>query len=483
MTTQVSFKTTGSRNGKSKSLITEDFLLSTDSAKNLYFNYAKDLPIIDYHNHLPPDEIAQDKKFASLTEIWLKGDHYKWRGMRALGVDENLITGNASDQEKFYAWATCLPQTIRNPLFHWSQMELKNPFNVDTYLNKNSATEIYNHCNQLLQQDNFSTKGLLKHFNVEMVGTTDDPCDDLKHHKKMNEDGFEIKVLPSFRPDKVLNIGDHQSFLAYIKKLEVASGITIKSFFNLQEALLKRVEYFHEHGCRIADHGLTQMPSVSTFTISLENEFANFLQNKNAAPFSQPEAFSGVVLLYLCKLYHAKEWVQQFHLGPIRNNNSRLLNLLGADAGIDSIGDLPQANRLSAFLNALEKENTLTKTILYNINPADNEVFATMSGNFNDGVTKGKIQYGSGWWFLDQKDGMEKQLNALSNLGMVSTFIGMITDSRSFLSFSRHEYFRRVLCNLFGTEMENGIIPNDEKWIGGIIQKICYQNAKEYFNF
>lgn len=484
-----SITTNGMKTGEQKTLLTEDFLLETEAAKNLYFHYAKDLPIIDYHNHLPPNEIADNKKFNNLTEIWLKGDHYKWRAMRTLGINENLITGTASDEEKMMAWAACFPQLIRSPLFHWSQMELKNPFGMDEYLHNKSAPAIYQHCNELLQQDAFSTKGLLTHFKVEMVGTTDDPCDDLAHHKKIadaqqqNGQEFDVKVLPSFRPDKAFAIGDKISFIQYLEKLEVASGVQIKSFSNLMEALENRIHYFHEHGCRIADHGLTQMPSQFNITHALEKEFVTFIENKNAPAFSQPEQFAGAVLMSLCRIYHAKGWVQQFHLGPLRNNNSRLLNLLGADAGVDSIGDFTQANSLSNFLNALDQHDELAKTILYNINPAYNEVFATMCGNFNDGITKGKVQYGAGWWFLDQKDGIEKQLNALSNMGVVSTFIGMITDSRSFLSYSRHEYFRRVLSNIFGAEMEKGILPNDEKWIGGIVQNICYNNAKEYFNF
>ena len=478
-----SITTNGIKSMEYKPLLSAGFLLQSDAAKTLYFNYAAGLPIIDYHNHLPPGEIAGNKKFNNLTEIWLKGDHYKWRAMRALGVSENLITGSATDEEKFLAWAKCFPQTVRSPLFHWSQMELKNPFGIEEYLNQSTAPAIYKHCNELLQKDSFSTRGLLKHFNVEMAGTTDDPCDDLVHHKKIGEDKYEVKVLPSFRPDKAFNIGDRITFMQYLEKLEAASGVKIKSVSNLIEALEKRINHFHEHGCRIADHGLTQMPSQFTLTPALEKEFVHFIEDKNGPAFSQPESFAGAVLQSLCSMYHAKGWVQQFHLGPLRNNNRRLLNLLGADAGVDSIGDFSHAKALSDFLNTLDQRNELAKTILYNINPADNEVFASMCGNFNDGITKGKIQYGSGWWFLDQKDGMEKQLNALSNMGIVSTFIGMLTDSRSFLSYSRHEYFRRILCNLFGAEMENGILPNDEKWIGGVIQNICYYNAKEYFNF
>ena len=472
-----------SKAGKSRPLVTEEFLLETKTAKNLYFNYAAHLPIIDYHNHLPAADIANNKKFSNLTDIWLRGDHYKWRAMRALGVDEKLVTGDASDKDKFFAWASCVPGTLRNPLFHWTQMELKNPFGIDDYLNEDSAPLIYDRCKELLQEDSFSVKGLLKHLNVEMLGTTDDPCDDLEYHRQLLAEGFKIKVLPTFRPDKIFNIGDRAAFISYIQQLQTACGIAINSIGTLQQALLQRINYFHDHGCRISDHGLTQMPPVVADSSALEREFAEFLQNSQASKFSQPGNFAGAILLFLCRIYNSKGWVQQFHLGPLRNNNRRLTNLLGADAGVDSIGDLPQANQLAFFLNFLEKDHQLAKTIIYNSNPADNELFAAMCGNFNDGNTRGKIQYGSGWWFLDQKDGMEKQLNALSNMGIVSTFIGMTTDSRSFLSYSRHDYFRRVLCNLFGTEMEKGLLPNDEEWVGSIIRQICYTNAKEYFNF
>ncbi|MEI8052616.1 MAG: glucuronate isomerase [Bacteroidota bacterium] len=467
---------------KQGTIINDDFLLQNKTSIILYNDYAKNMPIVDYHNHLPPDQIAHNKKFNSLTEIWLKGDHYKWRAMRALGVNEKYITGkDSSDLEKFMAWSTCFPETIRNPLFHWSQLELKNSFGINEYLNESSAKKIFEHCNELLQNDALSTKGILKSYHVEMLGTTDDPCDNLDYHKKLKEDEFEIKVLPSFRPDKIFNIANRNAFIDYLNQIENASGISIKTFPQLIAALEIRMDYFHLHGCRIADHGLHKMPDHFEFNNALEKEFEKFIQESDAI-FSDPERFIGAVLIELCKMYHKREWVQQFHLGAIRNNNSRLLNLIGADAGVDSIGDYKQAVALSNILNALDKENKLTKTILYNINPADNETFASMCLNFNEGLIKGKIQYGSGWWFLDQKDGIEKQLNALSNMGIISNFVGMLTDSRSFLSFSRHEYFRRILCNLFGDEMEKGLLPNDIKWIGGILQNICYNNAKTYFN-
>ncbi len=464
-------------------IINENFLLQNETAKNLYHDFAKDMPIIDYHNHLPPDQIASNKKFETLTEIWLKGDHYKWRAMRGLAVNEKFITGKeTTNEEKFMAWATCFPEIIRNPLFHWSQLELKNSFGVEAYLNKENAMKIYHHCNEILKQETHTTQGILKSYKVEMVGTTDDPCDDLVHHKKIKTDNIGIKVLPSFRPDKVFNIGNRDAFMMYLRQLETVCETPITTYNQLIEALEKRMDYFHEQGARISDHGLTKMPDQFEMSHSLEKEFEAFILDTNEIPFSAPENFAGAVLLALCKMYHQRGWVQQFHLGPLRNTNSRLLNLLGADAGVDSIGDFSQAQALANFLNALEKENQLAKTILYNINPADNDVFAAMCYNFNDGITKGKIQYGSGWWFLDQKDGIEKQLNALSNMGTVSTFVGMLTDSRSFLSYSRHEYFRRVLCNLFGDEMEKGLLPNDMLWMGTVIQNICYHNAKQYFN-
>lgn len=467
---------------KNRSIITDAFLLQNKTAQALYQRYAATLPIIDYHNHLPPDAIAEDIQFGNITRLWLAGDHYKWRAMRTLGVPEKLITGKSTDEQKFNAWAACLPQLIRNPLFHWSHMELKNPFRITDYLDASSAAAIYRRCNKLLEGKRFTARNLLQHFKVEMAGTTDDPVDDLRHHRRLRKEGFSVAVRPSFRPDKVLQIADAAAFRNYINALGKAAGIAIRTYSDLLEALQKRVSYFHEAGCRIADHGLTQLPGHYVLSARLEKEFNLFLQRKNAPAFSAPEHFEGAVLMALCKMYHARGWVQQFHLGPLRNNSSRMLELLGADAGVDSIGDFPQAAHLATFLNELDRTNQLAKTILYNINPADNASFASMCGNFNDGSVKGKIQFGSGWWFLDQKDGIEQQLNTLSNLGVISTFVGMITDSRSFLSYSRHEYFRRVLCNLFGTEMEKGLLPDDEKWIGGIIQRICYYNAKEYFS-
>lgn len=458
---------------------TDDFLLQGKIARRLYHDHVEELPIIDYHCHLPPNEIAADKQFANLTEIWLKGDHYKWRALRTLGVKEELITGSAGDEDKFVAWAKMVPLTVRNPLFHWTHMELKNVFGIKQYLDEKSAPAIYKTCNELLQTKAFSTRSLLDSFKVEYVGTTDDPWDSLQHHQQLANENFHIRVSPSFRPDKALFI-DRPDFMQHIGSLQNASGITIKDIPSLLEALQNRVDFFHANSCTVSDHGLIQMPGKFKFSTQLEKEFASLLSG-DTKTYSDPEAFMGYILTELCRMYHAKDWVQQFHLGPIRNNNTRLNKKLGADSGFDSVGDFPQALNMSRFFDHLDQADQLAKTVVYNVNPSDNEVFATMLGNFNDGSSKGKMQFGSGWWFLDQKDGMERQLNALSNMGLISTFIGMITDSRSFLSFPRHEYFRRILCNLVGDEMEKGLLPGDEKWMGDILKNISYYNAKEYF--
>ena len=465
-----------------KTIFDEDFLLHSTAAKKLYHNHASHLPIIDYHNHLPVAEIAENKSFENLTAIWLRGDHYKWRAMRTLGVKEELITGKASDQEKFKAWAGSVPQLLRNPLFHWTHMELKDPFGLDLYLNKDNADHVYQHCNALLKESPFSTRGLLSHFKVEWLCTTDDPCDNLEHHASIQKEEFSVKAFAGFRPDKVFQVSKGKEYIEYIKKLGIASNTKIKDLDSLLDALKKRVAYFHDAGCRISDHGLVTMPSSFERSTALENEFSALIEKNGETIFNSPDQFTGYILMELCKMYNEKGWVQQFHLGPMRNNSTRFFDALGPDTGFDSVGDQLQGKYLSIFLNELDKSNELAKTIIYNINPGDNEVFATMTGNFNDGSVKGKIQFGSAWWFMDQLDGMSRQINALSSLGVVSTFVGMLTDSRSFLSFSRHEYFRRLLCNIFGEEMEKGLLPNDEKWVGKIISDICYHNAKGYFN-
>ncbi|CAL1516696.1 glucuronate isomerase [Chitinophaga sp. MM2321] len=463
-----------------KGFLTEDFLLQTETAKRLYFDYARSMPVIDYHNHLPPDEIAQDKTFKNLTEIWLKGDHYKWRAMRANGVPEQFITGDVDDFTKFRHWAATTPYTMRNPLYHWSHMELRNPFGITALLNEQHAEGIYNDCNA--QLPHFSTQKLLQHFKVDTLCTTDDPTDSLEHHQAIANKPFGTRVLPTFRPDKAMAIDNPAVFNAFVNKLAEVSNNSISTFNDLLEALHSRHTYFHEMGGRLSDHGI----NTFYFKQYTQQELENIFQKaRNSQPVSahEYEQFATAVLLAICEWNHERGWAQQFHTGAIRNNNSRLLQLLGADAGVDSIGDWRMAEAMSAFFNTLDKKDKLAKTIVYNLNPAYNEVFATMAGNFQDGTVPGKIQFGSGWWFMDQKDGMEKQMNALSNMGLLSRFVGMLTDSRSFLSYSRHEYFRRILCNLIGNDVEKGELPNDIPWLGKMVQDICYYNAKAYFGF
>jgi len=465
-----------------KTFLSEDFLLKNDFAKILYHDYAKHLPIIDYHNHLPPAEIAQNRKFENISKIWLAGDHYKWRAMRTLGVDERFITGNASDLEKFEKWAFTLPYTMRNPLYHWSQMELSRYFGIDDLLTTSNANDIYMKTTSILQEEDFRARGLLEQMNVEVVCTTDDPVDSLEHHTAYLSQNQQVGMYPAFRPDKSFAIENPEAYKSYLQKLGIAAGIEISSFDTLIEALAKRVDFFHSRGCRLSDHGLENLYYSTDSRLSADGILQKVLRG-NLPNSEEIEYFKFKVLKKLCKLYHSKGWVQQFHLGALRNTNTRMLSVLGPDTGFDSIGDFSQAMPLSKFLNELDSTDQLSQTVIYNLNPRDNEVFATMIGNFNDGSIKGKVQFGSGWWYLDQKDGMEKQMNTLSNMGLISCFIGMLTDSRSFLSFPRHEYFRRILCNLFGQDVENGELPWDEKWLGKLVSDICYHNAKNYFNF
>jgi len=463
--------------------LTEDFLLSNDFAKTLYHNYAKSLPIIDYHCHLSPQDIANDRQFDNLTKIWLDGDHYKWRAMRTLGIEEKYITGNASDEEKFKKWAFAVPYTLRNPLYHWTHLELRRYFGVNELLTPDSAQEIYTLGSAKLNDKSHHTRGLLTGMNVEVICTTDDPIDSLEHHQKIRRDNFSIKILPTFRPDKAYAIENSETYTSYLKKLSQVSSIEITSFSKLISALENRINYFQANGCKLSDHGLEQVyyPEPGS-SIHIEQLFTKISKNEK---FDKEETqyFKYCVLIELGRLYHKNGWTQQFHLGALRNTNDRMLKTLGPDTGFDSIGDFSQSRNLSQFLNELDSTNQLTKTILYNLNPSDNEVMATMIGNYSDGSVKGKIQFGSSWWFLDQKDGMEKQINALSNMGLLSCFIGMLTDSRSFISYPRHEYFRRILCNLIGKDVQNGELPADEKWLGKIVTDICYRNAKSYFNF
>lgn len=461
--------------------IEEDFLLENSFAKELYERYAKDMPIIDYHCHLPVEDIAEDRQFKNLTEIWIAGDHYKWRAMRALGIEEKYITGNSSDEEKFQKWAETIPYTMRNPLYHWTHLELQRYFGITDLLTEKNAKKIYNQCNSLLATQAYSTRNLLKKMNVKVVCTTDDPADDLKHHKKIAEDGFEVKVLPTFRPDGLLNI-ENDDFAAYLKRIGNQTKVDIKDFDSLVKAVASRIDYFHQHGCRLSDHGLERMLAKDFSKSEIDNLLKKKLAGERLTP-EESEKYQSALLLKLGSWYAEKNWTMQLHLGPVRDTNSKLLKQIGKDAGVDSIGDLNQAKPLAKFLDTLNKNEDLPKTILYNVNPSDNEVMATMAGNFMSDSRKGKIQHGSAWWFLDQKDGMEKQLNSLSNMGLISCFVGMLTDSRSFLSVPRHEYFRRVLCNLFGKDIENKELPEDIEWIGKIIQDICYYNAESYFEF
>lgn len=463
-----------------KEFLSEDFLLQTETAKRLYFDYARSMPVIDYHNHLPPDEIAGGRVFENLTAIWLKGDHYKWRAMRANGIPEQLITGDADDYTKFRQWAATTPYTMRNPLYHWSHMELRNPFGIKELLNESSAERIYHTCNEQLPR--WSTQQLLQHFKVEILCTTDDPCDALEHHQAIADRPFGTRVLPTFRPDKAMAIEDPVAYNAYLARLEAASGVSIGSYAALLEALQRRHQYFHDKGARLSDHGINRFYAASYTHAELESIFAAVRAGQVPDETSN-EKFKAATLHFICEWNHEKGWTQQFHAGAIRNTNSRMLQRVGADAGVDSIGDWQMATAMATFFDGLDKKDKLAKTILYNLNPSCNEVFATMAGNFQDGSVPGKIQFGSGWWFLDQKDGMEKQINTLSNMGLLSRFVGMLTDSRSFLSYSRHEYFRRILCNLIGQDVENGELPADIAWLGKMVQDICYHNAKAYFGF
>src|SRR6478609_3399826 len=466
-----------------KTFISDNFLLHSDFAATLYHDYAKSLPIIDYHSHLPQDQISKNHVFKSLTEIWLKGDHYKWRAMRVLGIPEKFITGDASDQDKFNQWAYAIPHTMRNPLYHWTHLELLRYFEIDELLTPETANKIYKTANEQLNSPQFATRSLLKRMNVDVVCTTDDPIDSLRDHLSIADQRTGVAVFPTFRPDRSFAVEDAAAYNAYLNKLEVATNTEIQSFDALLKALQKRINYFHECGARLSDHGLEHFYYPSAKDSFNPERLFQKLKQQISLTVEEIHFYKYSVLLELGRMYHAKGWTQQFHVGALRNTNQRLLKSIGPDSGFDSIGDFSQGVSMSRFLNELDFTNQLAKTILYNLNPSDNEMIATMTGNFNDGSVKGKIQFGSAWWFLDQKDGMEKQLNTLSNLGLLSCFIGMLTDSRSFMSFPRHEYFRRILCNLIGEDVKNGELPADEKWLGQLVSNICYHNAKEYFNF
>lgn len=461
------------------SFIHDDFLLSSKTASRLYHTFAKNEPILDYHNHLPPKDIAQNRQFGNLHEIWLEGDHYKWRAMRCNGVPEEFITGKAAPRDKFMAWARTVPHTLRNPLYHWTHLELKRYFGIDTLLDEKTAPAIWDQTEAMLARPEMSARGILRAQKVKALCTTDDPTDDLSWHRQCAADGFEVGVYPTFRPDKALAVHQPEAWNAWCDKLGAASGIEVRSHASLLDALKQRHDFFHSVGGRLSDHGLNHCHA----NFISESEAGRIFQKTRggvAASAQEQDQFASNLMLHIGRLNAAKGWTMQLHLGPVRNNNSRLAREIGADVGCDSIGDYLQAETLSRFLDRLDTENALPKTVLYNVNPAHNYVFGTMAGNFADGTTPGKVQFGSGWWFVDQKEGMEWQINALSNLGLLSRFIGMLTDSRSFMSFPRHEYFRRTLCNLLGSDIENGLVPDDDMLVGSMVKNICYANVKAY---
>ena len=466
-----------------KSFLDADFLLQTDTARTLYRKHAEKMPIIDYHCHLDPKMIARNHQFTDLTEIWLGGDHYKWRAMRANGIPEEYITGNKPSYEKFEKWAETLPYTMRNPLYHWTHLELSRIFGVYETLKLSNARDIFENCTAKLQTPEFRPQAIMKRMRVEAVGTTDDPVDKLEYHREIRESGFSVKVVPAWRPDKAIAIDNPQTYNEYLAKLEAVSAMSISSYEDLLDALQHRHDYFEQEGCNLSDHGM------STFYANpyTENEIRQIflkVRSGNTPTPEETDKFRSAMLYELAVMDHKSSWIQQFHIGAIRNNNVRMLKKLGPDIGYDSIDDCMVAAPMNRFFSRLEEEGKLAKTIVYNLNPRDNELMVTTIYNFNDGSFPGKMQFGSGWWFLDQMTGMENQLNALSNLGLLSRFVGMLTDSRSFLSYPRHEYFRRILCNMIGNDIEKGLLPASEiTFIGQMIEDICYYNAKRYFGW
>ena len=464
-------------------LITENFLLETGFARRLYHEFAEDMPILDYHCHLPAREIAEDKRWANLAQIWLHGDHYKWRAMRSNGVAERYCTGTASDWDKFRKWAETLPCLLRNPLYHWSHLELKRYFGVSELLSPLTARRIWDRCNRKLNQPSFSARGLMKQSRVVLVCTTDDPVDSLEYHQAIARDAkFKVRVLPAWRPDNGMAVESPTAFNAWLNQLGAAAQTNIRDFDSYLEALRKRHAFFHATGCRLSDHGLDTAYAEDYTDREIRTIFRKIRNGKSAAA---PEIlkFKSAMLYEFGVMDHEKGWTQQYHFGAMRNNNTRMFKTIGPNTGFDSIGDLPIAGPLSRLLDRLDQSGRLTRTILYGINPRDNALLATMLGNFQDGVVPGKIQLGSGWWFLDQKDGIERQIEVLSQMGLLSRFVGMLTDSRSFLSYTRHEYFRRILCNILGNDIAKGLIPNDLKLVGGMVKDICFNNAAKYFGF
>jgi glucuronate isomerase len=467
-----------------KAFMDENFLLETATAQELYHNHAAQMPIIDYHCHLDPKMVADDHTFRSITEIWLGGDHYKWRAMRTNGVEERFCTGNeASDWEKFEKWAETVPYTMRNPLYHWTHLELKTAFGIQKILNPQTAKEIFDTCNEKLAQPEYSARGMMRRYNVQVVCTTDDPVDSLEHHIKTRESRFEIKMLPTWRPDKAMAVESPANFRTYMEKLSEVSGVAISTFDDMTEALYKRHQFFEAQGCKLSDHGIEEFYAEPYTEAGIKAIF-NKVYGGSTLTREETLQFKSAMLVVFGEMDAEAGWTQQFHYGAIRDNNTKMFKQAGPDTGFDSIGEFSTAKAMSRYFDKLNSAGKLAKTILYNLNPCANEVIATMIGNFQDGTTPGKMQFGSGWWFLDQKDGMERQMNALSVLGLLSRFVGMLTDSRSFLSYPRHEYFRRTLCNLLGNDVESGQLPASEiGFIRQMVENISYHNAKNFFRF
>lgn len=463
-----------------KKFMDKDFLLETETAKKLYHEYAAKVPVIDYHCHINPKEIAEDRSFENITQVWLGGDHYKWRFMRSCGVEEKYITGDASDYEKFCAWAECLGKAIGNPLFHWSHLELQRYFGYHGYLNKNTAEEVWNICNAKLQEPSMSARNIVKQSKVTFIGTTDDPADSLEWHQKIAADeSFDVVVAPSWRPEKAMNI-EKPEYLDYLAKLGEVSGVEITSFKTLKEALTKRLDYFNENGCKISDHSLAYVMYAPASEEEIEKIFAKRLAGE-AVNAEEELKFKFACMMFLGKEYVRVDWGMQLHYGVKRDNNRKMYAKLGADTGYDCISSYTPSAELADFLNALAETDALPRTVLYSLNPVDNAAIGTILGCFQDSSAVAKIQQGSAWWFNDHKTGMIEQMTSLANLGNLSGFVGMLTDSRSFLSYTRHEYFRRILCNLIGGWVENGEFPADDEMLKEIVQNISYYNAKNYF--
>ena len=461
----------------------KDFLLSNTTARELYHSTAANQPIIDYHNHLSPKDLAEDKRFENIHEPWLGGDHYKWRAMRANGIPEKLITGNeTSAKEKFQAWAKTVPKTMRNPLFHWTHLELQRYFGIEELLEEGTAQRIWDETSRLLKQPGYSVRGLLEKMNVKVICTTDDPTDNLEHHKAIKKSGWKVKVFPAFRPDNALRVNQPDRFKKWVKALSEASGMNATTFKGFLKALKQQHDFFHANGSRLSDHGMNQMPSLDCTEKKAGTIFAAALKGK-AASSDDAGRFASFMMEYFGVLDADKGWVKQLHLGALRDPNSKIAAKLGADTGCDTIGDFKQGCSLARYLDRLDRIGKLPKTIIYNLNPADTYLFAGMPGSFQDGSVAGKLQYGAAWWFLDQENGIRAQLDALSDLGLLSRFVGMLTDSRSFLSYPRHEYFRRILCDTLGSDVESGRLPDRREWLTGMIEDVCYRNAKNYFQF